>query len=309
VSRYGLISYANSLDKIGPMARTVEDAALMLDVISGSDPLDSTSAPEPALNSSQLFALPSAFSHIPPLKCSIDQTNSLSPSLKNLRIGVISETLGEGVDDAVRKSVLDAVSVLEKQGAVTGELSLPLTMKYGVAAYYLISMCEASTNLSCLCGMRYGRHEKLEGTFNEYFSGVRSSHFNLEAKRRIILGTFARMAGYRDAYYLKATKVRTRIIDEYKKAFKTCDVLVSPTMPFIAPKFSDIEKLTPLEHFMADTMTVGPNLAGIPHISVPCGEKNGLPIGMMLMADHFREDIVVNAAQSLGDSKGDSNKS
>ena len=158
-------------------------------------------------------------------------------------------------------------------------------------------MAEASTNLAKYCGMRYGMHEELKGNFNEYFSKVRSNFFGKEAKRRVILGTFTRMAGYRDAYYLKAAKVRTLIINEYKKAFKKYDLLVSPTMPIIAPKFSEIDKLTPLENYMMDIMTVGPNLAGLPHISLNVGFKDKMPVGIMFIADHLNDNKLIEVGK------------
>ena len=178
---------------------------------------------------------------------------------------------------------------IKNLGVEYEEVSLPLVSKYGVSTYYLIAMSETSTNLAKYCGMRYGAHAKLEGGFNEYFSKVRSENFGKEAKRRVIIGTFARMAGYRDAYYMKAMEVRTKIINEYKKCFEKYDLLVSPTMPILPPRFSDIKKLTPLQNYMMDIMTVGPNLAGLPHLNVPVGVSNGLPVGMLLIADHFKE--------------------
>lgn len=277
VSRYGLIDYANSLDKIGPIAKNVEDAALMLSVISGFDKKESTT-----LNA-----------EVP------DYIDFVKKDIKGKKIGIIKEGFKQGVDEEVKNKVEDGIKSLEKQGAKIGELSLPLTERYGVACYYLIAMSEASTNLARLCGMRYGVHEKLEGNFNEYFSKVRSLNFNEETKRRILLGTFARMAGYRDAYYIKAMKVRTKIIEEYKKAFKKFDVLVSPTMPIVAPKFKEIEKLTPLQNYMMDVLTAGPNLAGLPHMSVPVGFKDNMPIGLMLMADHLKEENLIQIGAKL----------
>ena len=147
--------------------------------------------------------------------------------------------------------------------------------------------------------MRYGKHEPLTGGFNEYFSKVRSDNLNPEAKRRIIIGTFARMAGFRDAYYIKAMKVRTKIINEYKALFKKYDALVCPTMPVVAPKFKEIEKLTPLQNYMMDIMTVGPNLAGMPHINVNCGAKDKMPIGMMLIGDHLEEKKLMQLSELL----------
>lgn len=279
VSRYGLMDYANSLDKIGPMAKKIEDIALALNVIAGYDEKDSTSVKrekEDYLSYSNLDA-------------------------KGLRIGLIKEAFGDGVDKEVSRIVKEKVEELKHKGCSVTEISLPLNAKYSLAAYYLIAMCEASTNLAKYCGMRYGRHEQLEGNFNEYFSKVRSLNFGDEAKRRIIIGTFARMSGFRDAYYIKALKVRTKLIEEYKKAFNKFDVLISPTMPVIAPKFSEIEKLTPLQNYMMDTLTVGPNLAGMPHISIPVGksEIEKMPIGLMAIANHFGEGKLIQLATAL----------
>jgi aspartyl-tRNA(Asn)/glutamyl-tRNA(Gln) amidotransferase subunit A len=274
VSRYGLMDYANSLDKIGAMGKTVEDAALMMQVISGFDGKESTSINEPVDN---------YFDYIGKI-------------VKNMKIGIIKESVGKGTDPEIANSVSKAVKGFEELGVKNEEISLPLTMKYGVEAYYLLAMSETSTNLAKFCGMRYGKHEKLEGGFNEYFSKVRSRNFSEEAKRRIIIGTFARMAGFRDAYYIKAAKVRTKIIEEYKKAFKKVDVLISPTMPIVAPKFSEIEKLTPLQSYMMDIMTAGPNLAGFPHITVPCGIKDGMPAGLMIVGNHLMERKILQLA-------------
>ncbi len=273
VSRYGLIDYANSLDKIGVIAKNVEDAALGLDIIKGYDKNDSTSA-----------------------KNNFQLTNFLGKDIKGIKIGVIKESLN--VDKPVKKAVENSIDKLEKLGAKVKNISLPLTNKYGIACYYLIAMTEASTNLAKYCGIRYGLEEDLGKNFNEYFSDVRSKGFGKEAKRRIILGTFARMAGFRDAYYLKAAKVRTLIIEEYKKALKNFDILLSPTMPMIAPKFSDILKLTPLQNYMMDILTVGPNLAGLPHISIPCGFEKNMPIGLMLIANHFDEGKLIQTADA-----------
>ena len=253
VSRYGLIDYGNSLDKIGTMGKTIEDASLLLNTISGYDENDSTS-----------------------LNVKRETNNEVK------KIGIIKTS---GVDGEIEKSMMGAVSKLAaKNEEVTLESS-----KYGLAAYYLICTSEASTNLAKYCGMRYGASEKLEGNFNEYFTKVRSSNLGEEAKRRIILGTFARMSGYRDAYYLKALKVRSKIIREYKKLFKKYDVLISPTCPILPPKFKDIEKLTPLQHYRMDSLVVGPNLAGLPHLNIPVRNVSNLPVGMLAIADHLQE--------------------
>ncbi len=198
----------------------------------------------------------------------------------------------------MKDSVHEAITSLEKQGAKTEKVALPLSEKYGIACYYLISMSEASTNLAKLCGMRYGKHEKLEGNFNQYFSKVRELNFNEESKRRIIIGTFARMAGYRDAYYIKAMKVRTKIIEEYKKLFKRFEVLISPAMPTVAPRFSEVDKMTPLQNYMMDMLTAPPNLAGLPHMSVPVGDTK-LPVGLMLISDHLKEEKLIQFGSKL----------
>ncbi len=278
ISRYGLMDYANSLDKIGAIAANVHDAALLLEVMSGHDDKESTS-----------------------LKKDVDRyTSYLGKDVKDLRIGMIKEAFGEGVNKDVEKAVRDSIEKLKKKGATVGEISLPLAKEYGVSCYYVIAMAEASTNLAKYCGIRYGASDKnMNISFNEYFSNVRSENFNDEDKRRIMIGTFTRMAGTRDAFYLKAMKIRTKIIDEYKKAFEKYDVLVCPTMPVIAPKFTEIAKLTPLENYMMDIMTVGPNLAGVPHITVPCGESEGMPIGIMFIADHLNEGKIIQAASSV----------
>ena len=159
-------------------------------------------------------------------------------------------------------------------------------------------MCEASTNLAKYCGLRYGANSELKGKFDEYFSAIRTQNFGVEAKRRILLGTFARMAGYRDAYYIKAAKARTKIIQEYKSAFKQCDVLATPTMPILPPTFEEINELTPLQNYMADILTVGPNLAGLPHISIPCDKIKDLPVGLQLIGNHFEELELLEVARA-----------
>ena len=277
VSRYGLIDFANSLDKIGPIGKTIEDVALLMNVISGYDKNDSTS-----------------------LNIKNDNYESyLKKSIKGMKIGIIKEAFGAGVEREIEKNVYNGIEELEEEGAKAEEISMELPIKYGIATYYLIATSEASTNLAKFCGMRYGAVEKLEGSFNEYFTKVRSNNFGDEAKRRIILGTFARMAGYRDAFYLKAMKVRTLMINEYKKAFKKYDAIVSPTASILPPKFSEIEKLTPLQHYMIDVMTVSPNVAGLPHLNVPVGFEKNLPIGMLLIADHLQEGKLIQLGSAI----------
>ncbi|MBI5332874.1 MAG: Asp-tRNA(Asn)/Glu-tRNA(Gln) amidotransferase subunit GatA [Candidatus Aenigmarchaeota archaeon] len=261
VSRYGLIDYANSLDKIGVIGKCVDDAALILSMISGKDEKDQTTVSEKQ-------------------DCAKDMHD-----LKGIKIAVPREYL-QNLDNAVEKEFWNSIHKIESQGAEYKKVSLKYT-KHAVAAYYIIATAEASTNLAKYCGMRYGAHEKLSGSFNEYFSGVRSKHLGEEAKRRIMLGTFARMAGHRDAYYLKSMKIRTLIINEFKQVFSKFDAITSPTMPILPPKFSEIAKLKPAEHYQMDFLTIPPNLAGLPHISIPVKEKT--PIGLHLIADHLNE--------------------
>ncbi|MBL7170185.1 MAG: Asp-tRNA(Asn)/Glu-tRNA(Gln) amidotransferase subunit GatA [Candidatus Aenigmarchaeota archaeon] len=278
VSRWGLISYANSLDKIGTIAKTVEDASLLLSIIAGHDNMDSTS-----LDTKEE-----------------DYTSYLVNDVKGMKIGVPKEYFGEGVDEEIKKVIWRNIKKLESLGATYEECSLPHT-EVVVPTYYIIAMCETSTNLAKLCGLRYGLEKEIkdgEG-FNEYFSKVRKEGFAEEAKRRIIMGTYARMAGYRDQFYLKAMKVRTLVIQDFKKAFKKYDVLISPSMPILPPKFSEIEKLTPLQVYMLDILTNPPNLAGVPMISVPGGFSQGLPVGMHIIADHLQEKKMIQVAHTF----------
>ncbi|MFA6268394.1 MAG: amidase family protein [archaeon] len=270
VSRFGLIDYANSLDKIGAIAKNAEDAALLLEVIAGYDEKDSTS-----LN--QGFTKEEA-------------------TLK--RIGVVKDFV-DGCDSEVKKIFYSKINELKKFYEIE-EVSLPLNVKYALSAYYVIATCEASTNLAKLSGLRYGVQGSVEGKhFDDYFSEIRSQEFSEEAKRRIILGTFARMSGYRDAYYLKAMRVRTKLINEFNEAFKRYDLLLFPTMPVVAPKFEDIEKLSPMQNFAMDLCTVPANLAGLPHISVNSGFSNSLPVGLMAIAPHLQEKRLYSFAKVM----------
>lgn len=265
VSRYGLIDYANSLDKIGFIAKEVRDIALGLSIIAGHDKRDSTSL-------------------------DVKQKQYRPRDMKGLKIAVPKEYF-DNLDKEVEKSVWDAIKLMESNGASYSEVSLPMT-KYALASYYIIATSETSTNLAKLCGMRYGLHKELEGNFNQYFSSVRTEGFGEEAKRRIILGTFARMSGYREQYYMKAMRVRTLITQDFKKIFKSHDVIAAPTMPTPALRFTDIEKLSALQNYQMDVLTVPPNLSGIPHISVPCGHT----IGLHLLGDHLQEEKLLSAA-------------
>ncbi|MEM2131093.1 MAG: amidase family protein [Candidatus Woesearchaeota archaeon] len=273
VSRYGLMDYGNSLDKIGIMANDIEEIALMLEVIAGYDEKDSTSK-----------------------KIEIPKYSEKKDLKKlNFKVAVLKEFI-ENIDENIKKNLFET---LKKAKLKYDLVSLPLTFKYGIQTYYLIAISEASTNLAKFSGIRYGYEKELKGNFNEYFSDIRTNGFSKEEKRRIILGTFARMSGFRDAFYLKALKVRTKMIQEYKKLFENYDLLISPTMPNIAPKFSEIKTLTPLENYMMDIMTVGPNLAGLPHLSMPNGFSKNMPTSLMIIANHFDEKKIIDFARLL----------
>lgn len=277
VSRSGLLDYANSLDKIGPIAKYIEDIALMQGVISGYDPDESTSLDAPV----------------------DDYASYIGKDIKGMNVGIIDFGMGEGIEDSVKKKTQDAIDKLESLGANTSKVSLPYSKKHGIPVYFLLAASEASTNLAKYCGMRYGNSEPLEGSFNEYFAKVRSKYLGDEAKRRIMLGTFARMAGTREAYYIKAAQIRTKMIEEYKRAFKEFDALISPTVNIMPPKFADLEKLTPLQQYTIDTLTVTPNLAGVPHMNIPMGLVDGLPTGIMLTGDHLQEGKLIKLGSAL----------
>jgi len=281
VSRYGLIDFANSLDKIGCIGKNVYDVALLLSMIANHDEKDSTS-----------------------LQQKQQDYTKFCDNEKKMAIGIPKEYF-ENINENISKKIWDIIKLLENNRYEFVEVSLPHT-KYAISSYYIVAMSEASTNLAKYCGLRYGLAKELKGNFNEYSSDVRSEGFGNEVKRRIILGTYARMAGYRDAFYLKALKVRNLIIEDFKKAFKKCDVLAAPTMPFYPPKFSEIEKLTPIEHYQSDILTVPANLAGIPHLSIPADNSaNGkLPVGLHLMSDHLQESKIISVASQFEKLRG-----
>jgi aspartyl-tRNA(Asn)/glutamyl-tRNA(Gln) amidotransferase subunit A len=276
VSRYGLIAYANSLEQIGPMAKDVHDCALFLSVIAGHDPKDSTSvksAPK-------------------------DYTEFLKDTVEGVKIGVPREFFGEGTSGEVEKQVWAGIHRLEELGATYEETSLP-TLEYSLAAYYIVAMSEASSNLARYDGIRYGyRVDQDDGNWEAVYSKDRRIGFGAEVRRRIILGTYALSAGYYNKYYLKALKVRTLIRKNFEEAFKKYDVLIGPTMPF--PPFKIGEKIKdPLALYKSDVDTVSANLAGLPAISVPCGFTKGLPIGMQIMAPPLREDLLLQTAYTF----------
>jgi aspartyl-tRNA(Asn)/glutamyl-tRNA(Gln) amidotransferase subunit A len=274
VSRFGLVAYANSLEQIGPLTLTVEDTALLMEVIAGHDWRDSTSAYQ------------EGWSFMPDLKVGVE----------GLRIGVPQEYFGEGVDQQVEKAVWEAIARLEELGASWQQVSLPHT-RYALAAYYVIAMSEASSNLARFDGLRYGLRMGEDRDWHTTFSEIRSKGFGPEVKRRILLGTYALSAGYYGRYYLKALKVRTLIKDDFLRAFKEVDLLASPTMPI--PAFKIGERINdPLSLYMADVFTVPINLAGVPAISLPCGFAGHLPIGLQLIGRHFEESLVLRAAHA-----------
>lgn len=276
VSRYGLVAFASSLDQVGPITKDVTDCAIMMNVISGYDPNDSTSVDLPVPNF----------------------RNTLTDGLQGMKIGIPKEYFSEGLDSEVKQAVLQGVDLLREAGAETVEVSLPHT-DYCVAVYYLIAPAEASSNLARYDGVRYGFREAASNSLLEMYRNTRSQGFGDEVKRRIIIGTYALSSGYYDAYYKKASQVRTLIAEDFKKAFDSCDVLVSPVSP--TPAWKLAEKLDdPLSHYLSDILTISANLAGIPGISVPCGfSQAGLPIGMQIQAAHFQEEKLLKAAFNL----------
>lgn len=279
VSRYGLVAFGSSLDQIGPFSHNVADAALLLRVISGHDDADATSVNR----------------DVPDYVAELAESK-LDQKLKNLRIGVAKEYLGEGLDSEIRSKIEAAIEVYRGLGADIVELSLPHS-QYCVAAYYIIATAEASSNLARYDGVHYGhRTAKPEGLIDVY-SKSRAEGFGPEVKRRIMLGTFALSAGYYDAYYNRALKVRRLIQRDFTEAFKRVDVLLSPTTP--SPAFKIGEKTTdPLSMYLADIYTIAINLAGLPALSMPCGQTaEGLPIGMQLIAPHFDEVGLLQTAR------------
>ena len=273
VSRYGLVAFASSLDQIGPFAQTVEDAAILLGAIAGYDAKDATS-----------------------LKVEIpDYTKVLVPNLKGKKVGVITETFGEGLDPEVEQAVRAAIAQLKDLGAEIQAISCP-RFRYGIAAYYIIAPCEASANLARYDGVRYGMRVEDAEDLIEMYKRTRAEGFGAEVKRRIMIGTYALSAGYYDAYYLKAQKVRTLIKQDFEQAFSQVDVLVSPTAPTTAFKLGE-KTADPLSMYLTDLMTIPVNLAGLPGISVPCGfDSHGLPIGLQIVGNVLREDQIFQTA-------------
>ena len=273
ISRYGLISYANSLEQIGPLATNVSDIAILMDVVGGYDPRDSTS-----------------------IKNETVHQDSLVDDVSGLKVGVPDEYFSEGIDSSVEKSIWNAIHKFEDMGATWERVSMPHT-RYALAAYYIIAMSEASSNLARFDGTRYGFNEEGDN-WHVMASKTRASGFGDEVKRRILLGTYALSAGYHDKYYLKALKVRTLVKQDFEKAMARNDVLMAPTMP--TPAFKIGEKIEdPLSLYLTDVNTVPINLAGVPSISVPCGFADGLPVGLQIIGSHYDESTIIRAAYSF----------
>ncbi len=276
VSRYGLVAFASSLDQIGPITKTVKDAAYLLEIISGKDEMDSTSAPVKV----ERF------------------TEALTGEISGLKIALPKEYFSEGLDPEVKESVLSAVRMLEAEGAFVEEVSLPHT-EYAISTYYIVAPAEASSNLARYDGVKYGyRAEKYEDLIDMYFK-TRSQGFGDEVKRRIMLGTYSLASGYYDAYYLRAKKVRTLIRQDFEKVFERFDVIITPTSPTAAFKIGE-RVSDPLTMYLSDIFTVSANLVGIPAISIPCGlTEQGLPIGLQVMGNFFDEKTILNVAYRL----------
>lgn len=278
VSRFGLVAFGSSLDQIGPLCRDIVDCAYLLNVISGRDPQDSTCVP----------------TDVP------DFSTYLKNDIKGLKIGLPREFFVEGLDNQVKKSLKEAVSVLESKGAHISEISLPHT-QYAVATYYILASSEASSNLSRFDGIRFGKKVP-KNNLIQLYRKTRKDGFGKEAKRRIMLGTFSLSSGYYQAYYLKALKVRTLIRKDFQEVFKHYDAIITPTSPTTAFKLG--EKVDdPLSMYLSDIYTISCNLAGVPAVSIPCGfTKEKLPVGLQIISNHFAESVIINIAYSYQNS-------
>jgi len=276
VSRFGLVAFASSLDQAGPVTKDVADCALLMNEIAGHDAMDSTSVPQ----------------EVP------DYTKALKLGLDGLVAGIPQEYSVEGLDPDVSQAVEHAIKVIEGLGATCKEVSLPHT-QYAVAAYYLVAPAEASSNLARYDGVRYGLRDTMSGDLIEMYRNTRSKGFGQEVQRRIIIGTYALSAGYYDAYYGKASQVRTLIMEDFKETFETCHVLLAPVAP--TPAFRLGEKLDdPLSMYLSDIFTLPASLAGIPGLSVPCGfNALGLPIGLQVLGNHFDEETLIKVAYNF----------
>ena len=273
VSRYGLVAFASSLDQIGPLAKSVRECAQTLEAISGFDHFDSTSADTPAPELVKILEQP----------------------IKGTRIGIPKEYFVGGLDREVKAKIEACMRLYEGLGCELREISLPHT-EYAIATYYLIATAEASSNLARYDGVRYGLREAADSSLREMYRRTRHNGFGKEVKRRILLGTYALSAGYYDAYYLKALKVRTLMLKDFQKAFEQVDIILTPTSPTVAFKIGE-KTGDPLSMYLSDIFTITLNLAGLPGISVPCGKNSeNLPVGMQLMANHFEEALLLRVA-------------
>ena len=276
VSRYGVVAYASSLDQVGPITKDVTDAAMLLNIIAGKDKMDSTSVERPK----------------------VDYTEALKNDVKGLKIAVPKEFFGEGINEEVKENLEKAIETYKELGAEVSEVSLNIA-EYALASYYIIACAEASSNLGRFDGVRYGHRAKEYSNIKELFRNSRTEGFGPEVKRRIILGTYVLSSGYYDAYYKKAQKVRTLVMNEFNKAFEKYDVILAPTSPTVAFDIGS-KSNNPLEMYLADICTVSVNIAGLPGISIPCGvDKEGMPVGMQLIGNKFCEETILNAAYTF----------
>ena len=276
VSRYGLVAFASSLDQVGPITKDVTDSAMLLNIITGKDKMDSTSVERPK----------------------VDYTKALKNDVKGLKIAVPKELFAEGINEEVKESLEKAIETYKKLGAEISEVSLNIA-EYALASYYIIACAEASSNLGRFDGVRYGHRAKEFNNLKELYRNSRTEGFGPEVKRRIILGTYVLSSGYYDAYYKKAQQVRTLVMNKFKSVFDNYDVILTPTSPTaafdIGSKIND-----PLAMYLADICTVSVNIAGLPGISIPCGvDKEGMPIGMQLIGNRFTEETLLNAAYTF----------
>jgi len=274
VSRYGMIAYASSLDQAGPLTQTAEDAALVLNAIAGFDEKDSTSA----------------------LRDVPDYTKSLKDSIKGLKIGIPKEFFSDGLDNSVEKVITESMKEFEAMGAELKEISLP-NSAYAIPTYYIVALCECSSNLSRLDGVRYGYRCKDPKDLNDLYLRSRSEGFGDEVKRRIMIGTYALSAGYYDAYYLKAQKVRQLISEDFKKAFQNVDIIMGPVSPTTAFELGAIND--PVSMYLADIYTLSANLAGLPGMSIPAGFSNNLPVGLQMIGNYWSEEVLLNVAHQF----------
>ena len=274
ISRYGMIAYASSLDQAGPMTKTAEDAAIVLNSMAGFDPKDSTSAQ----------------------KETPDYTKNLGKSIKGLKIGLPKEFFSEGLDNNVEQIIMQSISQFESMGAKIHEISLP-NSAYAIPTYYIVAPCECSSNLSRFDGVRYGYRCKDPKDLNDLYLRSRSEGLGEEVKRRIMIGTYALSAGYYDAYYLKAQKVRQLISEDFKKAFKNVDVIMGPVSPTTAFEMGSHKDSVSM--YLADIYTLSANLAGLPGMSIPAGFSKNLPVGLQLIGNHWSEETLLNAAHQF----------